>query len=188
MRHNLLMTLTAVALSVPLLAQSPAPAVAASAKPAAGSKLLPGTRSNVLSTIEGKATDANNVSLPNTVVRLRDARRGGIVDSTVTDKQGVFRFRNVDPGNYVVEVLDQTKKVIATSAILNIGTGEAVSAVVSLPYRISGFAGLLGSSGSTAATIGTAVQALTVAAVATNAVAQTLSGAPATSTSITNGR
>ena len=188
MRHTLLMTLTAVALGVPLLAQSPAPGVAATAKPAAGSTLLPGSRSNVLSTVEGKATDANNVPLPNTLVRLRDARRGGIVDSTVTDKQGVFIFRNVDPGNYVVEVLDQTKKVIATSAILNVGTGEAVSAVVTLPYRISAFAGLLGSSGSTAAAIGTAVQAVTVAAVAANAVAQSLTGAAATSTSITNGR
>src|SRR5579871_3863499 len=101
MRHTLLMTLSAVALSVSSFAQTPAPAVAATAKPTAGSKLLPGTRSNVLSTIEGKATNAENVPLPNTLVRLRDARHGGIVDSTMTDKQGVFIFRNVDPGNYV---------------------------------------------------------------------------------------
>jgi hypothetical protein len=188
MRHTLLMTLTALALSLPSLAQSPGPAVAATAKPTAGSKLLPGTRSNVLSTIEGKATNANNVPLPDTLVRLRDARRGGIVDSTVTDKQGVFVFRDIDPGNYVIEVLDQTKKVIATSAILNVGTGDAISAVVTVPYRVPAFGGLLGSSASTGATIATAVQAVTVAAVASNAIAQTLSGAPATSTSITNGR
>ncbi len=188
MRKTLLVALGVLTLGAASFAQAPPPSVAATSKSAAGSKLLPGTRSNVLSTIEGKATNAENVPLPNTLVRLRDARRGGIVDSTMTDKLGVFIFRNVDPGNYVVEVMDQTNKVIATSPMLNVGTGEALSAIVKIPYRIPAFAGLLGTSGSTAAAITTAAQAVTAAAAASNTVAQSLTGAAATSTSTTNGR
>ncbi len=189
MRYTFLIGVSLLAMSAAALAQAPTPSVAATTKSAAGSKLLPGTRSNVLSTIQGKATNASNVPLPDTLVRLRDARYGRIVDSTKTDKDGVFVFRNVDPGNYVVEVMDQTNKVIATSPMLNVGTGEAVSAVVRIPYQIPAFAGLLGTtSGSTAAAITTAAQAVTAAAAASNTVGQTLAGAAATSTSTTNGR
>src|ERR1051326_5910153 len=71
----------------------------------AASKLLPGTRSNVLSTIQGKAFNALHLPMANTNVRLRDARSGGIANTTITDTQGVFVFHEVDPGTYVVELM-----------------------------------------------------------------------------------
>ncbi len=175
MRRTLLITLCAFALTASsAVAQSPAAAAA--------SKLLPGTRSGVLSSIQGNAVSAQNGALPDTLVRLRDARMGRIVDTVTTDKQGMFAFKGVDPGNYVVEVMSPANNaVMASSQMLNVSTGEAISALVKLPFRIPPFAGLIGnSSQTTASAVSTAAQAVTAAAASSNTVAETLSGAPAT--------
>ena len=157
---------------------------------ATASKLLPGTKSGVLSSIQGTATNATNGSMADTFVRLRDARYGRIVNSTLTDKQGVFVFRGVDPGNYVVEVMNPANNaVLASSQMLNVGTGEAISALIKMPFRIPPIAGLLGnSSQTTAQAVSTAAQAVTAAAASSNTVAQTLTGQPSTSTTTNNAR
>jgi hypothetical protein len=157
---------------------------------AAASKLLPGTRVGVLSSIQGNAVSSSNGALTNTVVRLRDARMGRIVDTVTTDRQGMFAFRGVDPGNYVVEVMSPTNNaVMASSQVLNVSTGEAISALVKLPFRIPPFAGLIGnSSQTTASAVSTAAQAVTAAAASSNTVAEGLVGAAATSTTTKNGR
>jgi hypothetical protein len=72
---------------------------------------------------------------------------------------------------------------------MNVGTGEAISALVKLPFRIPPFAGLIGNgSQSTASAVSSAAQAVTAAATSSNTVAETLAGTPATTTSTTNGR
>src|SRR3954468_13129554 len=55
-------------------------------------RILPGTRAGVFSAIQGNALTSTNGSLSKAVVRLRDARSGGIVESQVTDKSGIFSF------------------------------------------------------------------------------------------------
>jgi hypothetical protein len=175
MRRTLLITAGALALGVASLsAQVPAAAVA--------SKLLPGTKSAVLSSIQGNAVTSQNGALVNTAVRLRDARYGRIVETVTTDKQGMFAFKGVDPGNYVVEVMSPANNaVLASSQVLNVSTGEAISALVKLPFRIPPFAGLIGNgTQSTASAVSTAAQAVTAAAASSNTVAETLSGVSAT--------
>src|SRR5438477_72371 len=49
-------------------------------------KMLPGTRGNVLTTIQGNALTSTNGPLPDSVVRLRDARFGRIVDTELTHR------------------------------------------------------------------------------------------------------
>ena len=183
MKRTLLITLSALAITATsLYAQAPAAAAA--------TKLLPGTRAGILSSIQGNAVSASNGSLPDTLVRLRDARYGRIVDTVTTDKQGMFAFRGVDPGNYVVEVMSPANQaVLASSPVLNVSTGEAVSALVKLPFRIPPFAGLLGNTGqTTASAVSSAAQAVTAAAAASNTVAETLVGAAATTTKTVNAR
>ncbi|HXD72800.1 MAG TPA: hypothetical protein VN628_03645 [Vicinamibacterales bacterium] len=157
---------------------------------AAASKLLPATRGAVLSSIQGSALNSMNGSMADTFVRLRDARYGRIVNSTLTDKQGVFVFRGVDPGNYVVEVMNPANNaVLASSQMLNVNTGEAISALVKMPFRIPPIAGLLGNSTQTTAqAVSTAAQAVTAAAASSNTVAQTLAGEPSTSNTSNNAR
>jgi hypothetical protein len=174
MRQTLLIT-------VGLLAIAAMSAYAQTPPPAAASKLLPGTRPGVLSSVQGSAVNAKNGPLPNTLVRLRDARNGRIVESMTTDKQGIFAFKGVDSGTYVVEVMTPANNaVLASSPVLNVSTGETVSALVKLPFQIPPFAGLIGnSSQTTASAVSTAAQAVTAAAASSNTVAETLTGTPA---------
>lgn len=97
-------------------------------------------------TIQGNALNSTNGSLNDALVRLRDARYGRIVDAQITDKSGMFAFKAVDPGTYIVEVIANDQTVLAASQLLNINAGEAVSAVVKLPFRIPPFAGVIGNS------------------------------------------
>jgi hypothetical protein len=133
-------------------------------------RILPGTRPDVFATIRGNALTSTNGSLPAAAVRLRDARIGQIVETQMTDSSGLFAFSSLDPGSYIVEIVGQDQtSVLAASQVLNVGAGEAVSAVVKLPFRIPPFAGLLGNSTPSAA-------AVTAQAAASGVLATRVSG------------
>jgi hypothetical protein len=148
-----------VATALQVSAQQPIPsaptlAARAAAKPNLP-RLLPGTKSNVLTTIQGNALNSTNGSLPDSVVRLRDARFGRIVDMQYTDKAGLFAFKVLDPGSYVIEIMSTSNDatVLAASQLIHVNAGEAVSAVVKLPFRVPPFAGVLGHSAPQAAAV-----------------------------------
>jgi hypothetical protein len=109
--------------------------------------------------------------LSNATVRLRDARFGRIVDTQVTDKTGGFAFKAVDSGNYIIEVLGPDRTVLAATKILNVNAGQALSAVVKLPFKIPPFAGILGNSTPSAAIV-------TTEAAASGLLATTTAGEP----------
>jgi hypothetical protein len=128
-------------------------AVAAEAQPArtatvpirtAVPRILPGTTEGAFSRIQGNALTSNEAALPDSLVRLRDARFGRIVGTQVTDKAGMFVFEKLDPGAYVVELLATDRTVAAASDLLTTGPGDVLSAVVKLPFRPEPFGGLLG--------------------------------------------
>ena len=155
-------------------ATAPRSSVVARSTPAriAPPKILPGTRPGVFSTIQGNALTSTNGSLANATVRLRDARIGQIVETQMTDRSGIFAFRAVDPGSYIVEIVGQDQtSVLAASQVLHVGPGEAVSAVVKLPFRVPRLAGLLGNTMPSAA-------AVTTQAAASGVLAAQISGAP----------
>jgi hypothetical protein len=129
-------------------------------------RMLSGTRLSVLATIQGNALNSTNGPMPDTLVRLRDARFGRIVETQVTDKSGIFAFKVVDPGSYIVEMVANDQTLLAASQILQVNAGEALSAIVKLPMRIPPFAGLLGSNiAPTAALIASQATATGIAAV-----------------------
>jgi len=162
---------TAAVISLALL-----PVYAAAQKPAKA-HLLPGTRPGVLTTIRGNALDSMGGPLVEAPIRLRDARSGHIIDAQKTDKTGVFEFRGVDPGSYIVEILGPDSTVLAASQLLNVDSGDSASAVVKLPFRIPPFAGVLGHSTQSAALVTAAAGASQVLAV------KALTSATASSTS-----
>lgn len=139
--------------------------------PPTAPRLLVGPRSNLFSTIRGNALSEKNTALPGAPVRLRDARSGRIVDTQITDNAGLFTFTTSDPGSYIVEVMANDNSVLAASQIINIDVGQAVTAVVRLPFRVPPFRGALGPSMSSAV-------AITSAAVAAGVLATTVSGSP----------
>src|ERR687888_525147 len=102
---NLIRLLGAVGLvagtALPTLAQQPPRLEVRTVAPR-----TPGmARARAFATIQGNALTANNGQLPNVTVRLRDARFGRIIAMQVTDKAGMFVFRDLDPGTYIVELL-----------------------------------------------------------------------------------
>lgn len=164
---------TIAAVSVIALASLP---LAAQQQPAAAVNTVRGTvsraalaraKAQALATIQGNALTATNAQMNGVIVRLRDARFGRIVDTQTTDKSGLFAFTLIDPGTYVVEIVANDRSILAASQLLNANPGEAVSAVVKLPFRIPSFAGIMGSTTSTptAAAVATQAAAGSVAAV-----------------------
>jgi hypothetical protein len=122
-------------------------------------------KQHALTMIQGNALDSTNGQMSNVVVRLRDARFGRIVDTQVTDKSGLFEFKAIDAGTYVVEIVGNDQSILAASQLLNVNPGAAVSAIVKLPFRTPAL-GLIGSAGTPSATALTAHAALsTIAAV-----------------------
>jgi len=85
-----------------------------------------------------------NGVLPNSPVRVRDARSGRIAGSQMTDTSGFFSFTSIDPGTYVVELTGKDQTVLAASQLLTVSSGDTISAIVKLPFKIPPFAGLLG--------------------------------------------
>lgn len=133
-----------------VVAQSARPTVPAGAARSAvpartgAPAVLPGTPEAAFSTIRGNALDSANGILPDSPVRLRDARLGRIISTQRTDKSGLFEFRTVDPGSYIVELLGATDTVLAASQLINVNAGETVSTLVKLPFRLPALGGLLG--------------------------------------------
>jgi hypothetical protein len=106
---------------------------------------LASVRPDVFGVIQGNALNSTNGQLANATVRLRDARFGRILGSQTTDQSGLFTFRGLDPGSYIVEMMANDDSILAASQVLNINAGDAVSAVVKLPFRIPPYAHILGS-------------------------------------------
>jgi hypothetical protein len=121
-------------------------------------------RADSVTTIQGNALNSTNGALNDAVVRLRDARFGRIVDTQLTDKSGLFAFKSVDPGTYIVEVINNNESVLAASELLNVNAGESVLAVVQLPMKLP-LAGIIGSTDSTAAAIASQAAASSIVAI-----------------------
>ncbi len=129
--------------------------------------VLPGTRATAFSTIQGSALDSKRSILPDSAVRLRDARAGRIVSAQTTDKSGLFEFRDLDPGSYIVELLGVADTVLAASQLININAAETVTTVVQLPFRLPALGGLFGHTTAQAIAITTAAAATGVLNAAT---------------------
>lgn len=106
-----------------------------------------GVKTGVVTTIQGNALTSTNAALPDSPVRLRDARFGRVVGTELTDKSGLFAFKVLDPGTYVIEIVSPNNAtVLAASQLISVAAGEVVSAVVKMPFHVSPFAGLVGAS------------------------------------------
>lgn len=148
--------------------------IAVMATPAAAGQLpsvVHGTRVNVLTVVQGNALTSTNAALPNALIRLRNARTGQIVGVTRADRSGLFTFRPVDPGSYIVELVDDNNHVLAASEILNVNAGDVASAIVKLPFRLQPYAGVLGHTAASALLV-------TATAAASGVLASQVAGEP----------
>lgn len=86
--------------------------------------------------VQGIAWHSDNSPVPNAKVRLRNVRSGRIEANSVTDKDGRFDF-NAEGGLYIVELIDESDKVIAVGQSFRVEGGETVSTFVRVPPQRS---------------------------------------------------
>src|SRR5262245_42956649 len=146
---------TLSAISVP--AQQPGVGAPVQPPPAG---VLPGTKPSAFTTIQGSALSAESTALPYRDVRLRDARVGRVVRSLRTDEFGLFAFRTVDPGSYIVELLDNDDtKILAASTLIHVNAGDIGAAVVREPMRLESIEALVDFAGAHANAVTSAAAA-----------------------------
>jgi len=127
---------------------------------------------DALGMIQGNALDSTNRQLANVMVRLRDVRNGRIIGSQVTDHVGLFTFKDLDRGSYVVELMGEDETILATSEVIDIDAGGAAAAIVKLPFRLPPYAHVLG------ATAPNTASAIVMQAAATDLLAVSIVGEP----------
>jgi hypothetical protein len=131
----LIWTFTAVVLS----AQEPAPA-----SPVAGRQTaVPGTvvTLDTPGAVAGNAWYADNSPIAHALLRLRDVIAGHAVATTEADESGRFEFRDVRPGSYLVELVDDAGDVRAVSRTFSLAPGQAVVTFVRLGARVPWYHG-----------------------------------------------
>src|SRR4051812_34822705 len=111
--HRVIAVALVLALSVPL---GSATAAAAAQTTAAGS-------------IAGAAKNAAGQVIARGTVRLRNVGTGQLAATGVSDVSGQFAFAAVQPGTYVVEVVDASGAIIGTSASIPVAAGAAVTGI-----------------------------------------------------------
>lgn len=106
----------------------------------AGVRVLPEPTRSVFTAVEGAVLKADSSKFAGALVRLRDARVGRIVLSQQADDDGLFRFRPLDRGSYIVELLADERTVLAASPLVSVNAGEIAQTVVREPLQAVDYA------------------------------------------------
>ena len=81
-------------------------------------------------TITGVARATAGHPLGGHSVRVRSVRTGDVVATATTSANGSFVVPNLDPGSYVVEIVDTAGRIVGTSAIATVVEGSIASLIV----------------------------------------------------------
>jgi hypothetical protein len=144
---------TLATLPVASTAQPQAATVPTTARRTVSKTTVAKGKEQALATIQGNALTSTSGHMSDALVRLRDARFGQIVETQLTDKSGMFTFKGIDPGSYVVEVMGPDASIAAASQLLTVNAGETVSALVKLPFRLAPSARFAGQGTSTSSAL-----------------------------------
>jgi hypothetical protein len=120
------------------------------------------------SMIHGVAVDVDSHPLPNVNVRLRNLKANKVEQKTTANLAGEFNFVAQPEIPYVVELADQTGRIVAVGDVIVVHAGEVAAAMVAIPTRLPTLAGVFGETAGSviSAAAGTGLTALqsTVAA------------------------
>ncbi len=144
----------AVAISMASAAASAADAKAAVKAVAKGrgitvSSALPGGAvAGRATSILGAAWKADNTPIPAAKIRLRNVLTGRIEATSVANDLGQFTFEGMESGSYVIELVSDSGKVLATGHPFTVAAGETVATFVRLAARSPWFSGFFGNAAS----------------------------------------
>lgn len=79
--------------------------------------------------IAGVATNANKVVLSGVKVQLRNVESGQLVGTTQSATNGAFSFTGLNPGNFVIEIVNEAGQVIGVSSSMAVAAGGVITGV-----------------------------------------------------------
>ena len=88
-----------------------------------------------LASLSGTASDSTGHALANANVQLRNVSTGQLVGNATTNGMGQFSFPSLPAGSYLVEVVNQSGQILATSGSVVVSPGWAVSGVSVTSYK-----------------------------------------------------
>ena len=115
---------------------------------AAGPKAKQGERSGRIS---GVALDAQKKPLVNVTARLRNVDTGQLVGETKTNARGEYTFTDLNPGRYVVEIVNDKGDIIGTTAAVSLTVGAMTATGVTVTATAAAGAIGAGAAGAAAA-------------------------------------
>jgi hypothetical protein len=98
-------------------------------------------------TIAGTALNANKVVLTGVRVQLRDAATGQLVGTTRSGPNGAFSFTGLNPGSFVVEIVNASGQVIGVSTSISLAAGGVISGVTVAASAAGALAGAAAAGG-----------------------------------------
>lgn len=102
----------------------------------------------VKSLIDGVVVDRDRNPLPKATVRLRNLQVNQVEQTVTTNRSGEFTFSVTPDVPYVVELVDQTGRIVAVGDVITVATGEVAGALVSIPSQLPALAGIFGETAS----------------------------------------
>ena len=114
--------------------------------------------------VVGTAWRGDTTPYPQARIRLRNVETGRGVARTECDRDGKFRFTQVDPGAYVVELMSDQDKVLAVGDLFGVAAGSEATTLVRLSAKTPWYGGFFGNA---AAAVISAASTLGVTAVGT---------------------
>jgi hypothetical protein len=97
--------------------------------------------------ISGTARNAQNQVLPNVKVQLRNVDTGQLVATTKAGSDGRFEFSGLNPGSYVVEIVDDSGKIVGLSPMTPLSAGGTVAGLVIVASATGALAGAVATGG-----------------------------------------
>jgi hypothetical protein len=116
--------------------------------------------------ISGTAADASNQSLAKQTVRARNVSNGQVAGTAQTNAAGQYSISGLQPGQYIIEIVDAQGAVVATSGTVTLSAGSLAATGVLVTSKVTA-AGLgAGIVGGTAGSFLTSATGLSILAIA----------------------
>lgn len=97
--------------------------------------------------IAGIAMDNTGVTLPNYLVRCRNVTTGTVLATQMTKANGAFSFANLEPGAKVLELVDNSGRVVGVTSAVVLNAGQMIVTGVLLTATAAGAAPPAGKKG-----------------------------------------
>ena len=109
--------------------------------------------------LSGVARDAQGQAMPGVKLQLRNVDTGQLVATTKAGPGGAFEFTGLNPGNFIVEIVDDSGKIIGLSPSTALAAGGAIAGLIVSASAAGAMAGAAAAGG-----IGAGVTAGVIAA------------------------